>query len=98
MLCDHLEGWDRKDGRGDARGRGYGDICICIADSLCYKAETKKKKKAKRYFLLFRQAKLVHAIRGEEGGDGDGEGVQRGILGFWSFFFKYIHYVKSVLV
>ena len=20
--------------------RGYGDICICIADSLCYKAET----------------------------------------------------------
>ena len=21
-------------------GRGYGDICICIADSLCYKAET----------------------------------------------------------
>ena len=25
---------------GDARGRGYGDICICIADSLCYKAET----------------------------------------------------------
>ena len=27
-------------GEGDARGRGYGDICICIADSLCYKAET----------------------------------------------------------
>ena len=24
---DHLEGWE-----GDARGRGYGDICICIAD------------------------------------------------------------------
>ena len=23
-----------------ARGRRYGDICICIADSLCYKAET----------------------------------------------------------
>ena len=22
------------------RGRRYGDICICIADSLCYKAET----------------------------------------------------------
>ena len=25
---------------GDARGKRYGDICICIADSLCYKAET----------------------------------------------------------
>ena len=35
MLCDHLEGWE-----GDARGRGYGDICIRIADSLCYTAET----------------------------------------------------------
>ena len=31
MLCDHLEGWDREDGReGDARGKRYGDICICI--------------------------------------------------------------------
>ena len=38
MLCDHLEGWDRE-GEGDARGRGYGDICILIADSLCYTAE-----------------------------------------------------------
>ena len=28
-------GWE-----GDARGRAYGDICIHIADSLCYKAET----------------------------------------------------------
>ena len=28
-------GWE-----GDARGRGYGDICIYIADSLCYTAET----------------------------------------------------------
>ena len=25
---------------GDARGKRYGDICICIIDSLCYKAET----------------------------------------------------------
>ena len=47
MLCDHLEGWDREGGRegdargreGDARGKRYGDICICITDSLCYKAE-----------------------------------------------------------
>ena len=31
-------GWGRWE--GDARGRRYGDICICIADSLCYKAET----------------------------------------------------------
>ena len=23
-----------------ARGKRYGDICICITDSLCYKAET----------------------------------------------------------
>ena len=40
MLCDHLEGWDREGGReGDARGKRYGDIYICITDSLCYKAE-----------------------------------------------------------
>ena len=25
---------------GDARGRGYGDICIHISDSLCNKAKT----------------------------------------------------------
>ena len=36
-------GWDREGGReGDPRGKRYGDICICIADSLCYKAETNK--------------------------------------------------------
>ena len=41
VLCDHLERWDMEGGReGDARGKRYGDICICIADSLCYKAET----------------------------------------------------------
>ena len=28
-------GWE-----GDARGRGYRDICMHIADSLCYTAET----------------------------------------------------------
>ena len=28
-------GWE-----GGSRGRGYGDIRICIADSLCYTAET----------------------------------------------------------
>ena len=25
---------------GDARGKRYGNICICITDSLCYTAET----------------------------------------------------------
>ena len=41
MLCVHLEGWDMEGGwEGDARGKRYGDICICITDSLCYKAET----------------------------------------------------------
>ena len=25
---------------GDARGKRCGDICICITDSFCYKAET----------------------------------------------------------
>ena len=41
VLCDHLEGWDREGGReGDARGKRYGNICIRITDSLCYKAET----------------------------------------------------------
>ena len=38
--CFVTEGWDREGGReGDARGKRYGDICICITDSLCYKAE-----------------------------------------------------------
>ena len=37
----NLEGWDTSGGReGDARGRGYGDICVCTADSLCDTAET----------------------------------------------------------
>ena len=36
VLCDHLEGWGKE---GDARGRGYGDMCIHMADSLCYTAE-----------------------------------------------------------
>ena len=41
MLSDHLEGWDREGGRErDASGKRYGDICICIANSLGYKAET----------------------------------------------------------
>ena len=41
VLCDHLEGGDGEGGReGDARGRRYVDISICITDSLCYKAET----------------------------------------------------------
>ena len=39
MLCDHLEGWDKEGGwKGDARGRGYGDIRMHIADSLSYTA------------------------------------------------------------
>ena len=41
VLCDHLEGWDGEGGReGDARGKRYGNICICMADSLCCRAET----------------------------------------------------------
>ena len=41
MLCDHLEGWGGEGGReGDARGKRYGNIFVCIADLLCYKAET----------------------------------------------------------
>ena len=41
MLCDHLEWWDREGGKErDARGKRYEDVYICIADSLCYKAET----------------------------------------------------------
>ena len=36
-----LVGWDGEGGReGDAGGRRYGNVCICVADSLCYKAET----------------------------------------------------------
>ena len=30
----------KQDLEGNARGKRYGDICIYIADSLCYKAET----------------------------------------------------------
>ena len=37
VLCDHLEGGI---GRETQEGGGYGDICIHIADSLCYTAET----------------------------------------------------------
>ena len=63
MLCDHLGG-----GIGRVGGRrkmgGYGNICIHIADSLCYTTETNKivkqlysnkevKKKKKRLFWLF---------------------------------------------
>ena len=41
MVCDHLEGWDREGRReGEARGKRYGNICICITDSLSYKAES----------------------------------------------------------
>ena len=49
MLCDHLEGWDREGGReGDARGKRYGNTCICITDSLCFKAETNKNKEMQK--------------------------------------------------
>ena len=42
VLFDHLEEWDKEGvGEGGAREKRYGDICICITDSLCYKAETK---------------------------------------------------------
>ena len=45
MLCDHLEGWDRKGGIGRVGGRHkregiWGYVYIYIADSLCYTAET----------------------------------------------------------
>ena len=41
MLCDHLEGWDKEGAREeDSRGKRYGDICICITDSIGYKSET----------------------------------------------------------
>ena len=48
MLCDRLGGWGgmgRVGGRemregGDMGGRRYGNMCISVADSLCYKAET----------------------------------------------------------
>ena len=40
MLCDQLEGWDKEGGREMQEGGGYGDICMHIADSLCYTAET----------------------------------------------------------
>ena len=43
MVCDHLEGWDKAGGREMQEGGGYGDICIRIADSLCYTAETNTK-------------------------------------------------------
>ena len=35
MLCDDIEGWE-----GGSRGRGFGDICMHMADSLCYTTET----------------------------------------------------------
>ena len=38
VFYDHLEGWDREGGR-EMQGRGYGDICMHMADSLCRAAE-----------------------------------------------------------
>ena len=38
MLCDNLEGWDGMGGgRGDQEG---GDMCVPVADSCCFMAET----------------------------------------------------------
>ena len=35
--------WDREGGKeGDAKGKRYGNICICITHSLCYTAETNR--------------------------------------------------------
>ena len=66
MLCDHVQWWDMEGGReGDTRGRGYGDICIHIVDSLCCTAETnnmvkqlysnKDVLKKKTYYYCFQQ-------------------------------------------
>ena len=58
MLCDHLEGWDREGGReGDARGKRYGNICICVTDSLCYKAETNNNNK--KNLMVIANQKLI---------------------------------------
>ena len=38
MLCDNLEGWDRVGGGREVQ-EGV-DICISMADSCCYLAET----------------------------------------------------------
>lgn len=38
MLCDDLEGQDGVGGRREVQGGG--DICILMADSRCYMAET----------------------------------------------------------
>ena len=38
MLCDHLEGWDRDRGKETQEG-GNMDMCIRMADSLCFTAE-----------------------------------------------------------
>ena len=40
MLCDHPEGWDWEGGRETQEGADIEDICIDIADSLCYTTET----------------------------------------------------------
>ena len=40
MLCDHLGGGIGRVGGRRKREEIWGYICICIADSLCYKAET----------------------------------------------------------
>ena len=43
MLCDDLEGWGSRGGGKEALEGG--DTCICMANSHCCTAETKKKKK-----------------------------------------------------
>ena len=42
MLRDHLEGWDREGGKETQEGGDMRISCVCIADSLCHKAETNK--------------------------------------------------------
>lgn len=38
MLCDHLEGWGGKGGAG--RSKREGDVCVPVADSCEYMAQT----------------------------------------------------------
>ena len=75
MLCVHLKGWDGEGGR--EKQRRYGDICIHIADLLCYTAATNttmysnytpikmlKKSKKNNFFKINKnkRMKLEHSL------------------------------------
>ena len=56
MFWDDLDGWDGE--RGSSSGRRYVDICLHVADSLCYTAEINTTLQ-NNYTLIIRNKKII---------------------------------------